>query len=120
MPGDVCSDGWRPSSGRIFPHRRCTTVSFHRQSQCSGGVTVGDYPDLHKWEAPEGVLRDYDRVWTSTSDAPREYQLACGLATLAAVVENRIYLPFGGDRIYPNLWILVLGPSSFFRKTSSI
>ena len=43
------------------------------------------------------------------------YHVACGLVVLASTVENRVYLPFGGERIYPNLWHLILGPSSFYR-----
>ena len=77
-------------------------------------------PNLSRWESPVGVLRDYEETWSPTSDAPREYHVAAGLAVIAATLENRIYLPFGGDRIYPNLWALLLGPSSFFRKSNSI
>jgi Protein of unknown function (DUF3987) len=79
-----------------------------------------DGPDLRKWEPPSGVLRDYERTWEPTTDAPREYHIAAGLAVIAATVENRVYIPFGGDRIYSNLWVLILGPSSFFRKSSCV
>ncbi len=77
-------------------------------------------PDLGTWEPPSGILAEYERLWLDTSDAPRVYHVAVGLAVLAAAVETRCYLPFGGDRLYPNLWILILGPSSFFRKSSSL
>lgn len=79
-----------------------------------------DAPDLRQWEPPIGVLRECELVWTPTSDAPREYHVAAGLAVIAATVENRVYLPFGGDRIYPNVWALLLGPSSFFRKSTCV
>jgi hypothetical protein len=79
-----------------------------------------DAPDLRKWEPPSGVLRDYEETWCATSDAPREYHIAAGLAVIAATIENRVYVPFGGDRIYPNVWALILGPSSFFRKSSCV
>jgi hypothetical protein len=55
-----------------------------------------------------------------TSDAPREYQIAAGVAVIAATIASRVYLPFGGDRLYPNVWILILGSSSFFRKSSTL
>lgn len=77
-------------------------------------------PSLTHWSPPPGALEDYIRYWTPTTDAPRLYHIACGLVTLAATVENRVYLQFGGDRIFPNLWVLILGPSSFYRKTSSL
>lgn len=81
---------------------------------------MGQGPDLGAWEPPSGILADYERVWLDTSDAPRVYHVAVGLAVLAATVETRCYLPFGGDRLYPNLWIIILGPSSFFRKSSCL
>jgi hypothetical protein len=77
-------------------------------------------PTLDHWEPPPGALEDYLRYWGPTSDAPRIYHIACGLVALAGTVENRVYLQFGGDRIYPNLFALILGPSSFYRKSSSL
>ncbi len=77
-------------------------------------------PTLDHWEAPPGALEDYLQYWGPTSDAPRVYHIACGLVALAGIVENRVYLQFGGDRIYPNLFALILGPSSFYRKSSSL
>lgn len=72
------------------------------------------------WEPPPGALEDYINYWTPTTDAPRVYHVPCGLAVLAGTLENRVYLPFGGDRLLPNLWMLILGPSSFYRKSSTL
>jgi hypothetical protein len=65
-------------------------------------------------------LPDYEEYWIPTTDAPRVYHVACALAVVSAIVERRVYLPFGGERLYPNLWILILGPSSFYRKSTCI
>jgi hypothetical protein len=62
----------------------------------------------------------YEQYWTPTTDAPREYLVACGLVTVGTVLSHRVYLPFGGDRIYPNLWVVLLGPSSTYRKTTTV
>jgi hypothetical protein len=86
-------------------------------SREEGGVTV---PDLGRWEPPSGILSDYERLWLPTSDAPRVYHVASGLVGIAACVEQRAWLTFGGDQIYPNLFAIILGPSSFFRKSSSL
>ena len=56
-------------------------------------------PDLGTWESPTGILADYERLWIKTSDAPRIYHVAAGLTVLAGAVENRVYLPFGGERL---------------------
>jgi hypothetical protein len=81
---------------------------------------VNDGVDLCAWDAGSGLLSDYEAYWLPTTDAPRVYHVAAGLVVIAAAVENRVYLPFGGERIYPNLWALVLGPSSFFRKSTVV
>jgi hypothetical protein len=83
-------------------------------------VRSAEAPDLAKWNPPAGVLDDYYWTWSPTSDAPREYFIATGLAVIAAAIENHVFLPFGGDRLYPNLWELILGPSSFYRKSSCV
>jgi hypothetical protein len=62
----------------------------------------------------------YEQYWTPTTDAPREYLVACALVTTGTVLSHRVFLPFGGDRIYPNLWVVLLGPSSTFRKTTTV
>lgn len=77
-------------------------------------------PHLGRWEPLSGVLADYEAYWTPTTDAPRVYHVAAGLVVVAATVENRVYLPFGGEHLYPNLFALLLGPSSFYRKSTCI
>lgn len=77
-------------------------------------------PDLTRWPTPRGTLSLYECYWTPTTDAPREYLIACGLATLGTVISTHSYIKFGGDRIYPNLWQVVLGPSSTYRKTTTV
>jgi hypothetical protein len=62
----------------------------------------------------------YEAYWCPTTDAPREYLIPCGLATIGTTIGNRVYIPFGGDRIYPNLWQVVLGPSSTYRKSTCV
>ena len=69
---------------------------------------------------PEGVIRDYLDYWSPTTDAPLIYHVAGALATVAGVVGNSIFLPFGGQPIYPNLWLLILGLSSLFRKSTCV
>jgi hypothetical protein len=81
---------------------------------------TGAPPFLGTWEALPGALQDYELLWTPTTDAPRVYHVAAGLSVIATVLENRVYLPFGGDRLYPNLWCLILGPSSFYRKSTAL
>jgi hypothetical protein len=77
-------------------------------------------PDLRRWEQPTGTLRLYEDYHLPTTDAPREYNIACGLAVHAALIGNNLHLPFGGQALRLNLWSLILGPSSDFRKSTTI
>jgi hypothetical protein len=79
-----------------------------------------DEPDLAKWEQPSGTLRCYEDYHLPTTDAPREYNIACALSVHAALIGNNLHLPFGGQALRLNLWALILGPSSDFRKSTTI
>jgi hypothetical protein len=63
-----------------------------------------------------GALLDYELYWSPTTDAPRVYHVACSLAVVATVLETRVYLPFGGERIYPNIWGPHPGPVVLLSK----
>jgi hypothetical protein len=77
-------------------------------------------PFLGNWSALSGIIPDYEECWIQTTDAPRVYHVACAFAVLSTIVERKVYLPFGGERLYPNLFALLLGPSSFYRKSTTI
>jgi hypothetical protein len=68
----------------------------------------------------KGFLKDYYDFAKELTDAPEHYHIFGGLSVLSAVVGNNIHLPFGPWRIYPNLWIVLLAPSSIFRKSTVI
>lgn len=67
-----------------------------------------------------GFLKDYYDFAKELTDAPEHYHIFGGLSVLSAVVGNNIHLPFGPWKIYPNLWIVLLAPSSIFRKSTVI
>ena len=68
----------------------------------------------------DGLLREYLDYAEPLSDAPLVYHLFVGLTVIGVTLGNRVYIPFGNQRIYPNLWTALLGPSSFYRKTTAI
>jgi hypothetical protein len=78
-------------------------------------------PNLTRWVTPPGsALQKYEAYWTPTTDAPREYLIPCGLAVIGTTISTNVFLPFGGDKVYPNLWAIILGPSSTFRKSTTV
>lgn len=68
----------------------------------------------------EGWLGDYLRAVTPLTDAPVEFHLASGLSALSATIGNRLYATHWGQNVYPHLWAVLVAPSSFWRKSTSI
>jgi len=68
----------------------------------------------------KGLLREYVDFASPLTDAPGGYHLAVGLTVLAALLGNRVSIPFGARRLFPNLYVTLLGRSTFSRKTTSI
>jgi hypothetical protein len=95
--------------------------AFARDPALSPGPKrkIGDGPEL-TWRPQSGVLADYVAYVEPTTDAPSVYHVFAGLVAIATIVGSAVYLPFGGERIYPNLWALILGPSSFYRKSTAL
>lgn len=56
-------------------------------------------------------------AYQERSEAPIIYQKWVGLSTLAAVLQRKVWLPWDVD-IYPNLYVVLIGPSSARKGTA--
>lgn len=55
--------------------------------------------------------------YTTSSEPPTSYHQWCGLAVIAGALQRRVYLQQGLERtIYPNLYVILVGPSGRTRK----
>lgn len=55
--------------------------------------------------------------YTDNSESPISYHTWCGLATIAGALQRKVYLRWGiGQIIYPNLYVVLIGPSGKTRK----
>ncbi len=66
-------------------------------------------------------VRRYVRYAQSRTDAPPQYHEALALVQLSAVVGRSVHIPLAAkpDGMFCNLWLLMLGDSTLFRKTTS-
>lgn len=64
--------------------------------------------------------REYAAWADSFTDAPPQYHRAIGYWIVSTLLGRSVWLPLGDDNLYPNLWLLVLGPSSYFRKSTAM
>ena len=54
------------------------------------------------------------------TDAPDIYHLFSFLTVIGALLEKRTFIYYSSKRVYPNLWVVLVGKSSLFRKSTSI
>lgn len=59
--------------------------------------------------------------FTENTESPISYHVWCGLSVIAGALQRRVYLRWGlGRVIYPNLYIVLVGPSGRTRKGVAI
>lgn len=66
----------------------------------------------------EGFIRDYFDWVEPTTDAPAHFHLPAALTCVSGALGNRVYVPFGSMNAWPNLYSVLVCPSSRFRKSS--
>ena len=49
-------------------------------------------------------------AYVENTEAPREFWHWAGVSTIASALQRKIWLPFGIERYYPNLYIIIIGP----------
>lgn len=68
----------------------------------------------------KGWLDNY-LIYTDNSESPLSYHTWCGLSVIAGALQRRVYLRWGlGRVIYPNLYVVLIGPSGRTRKGVAI
>jgi hypothetical protein len=67
-----------------------------------------------------GWLENYLQ-YTENSESPLSYHTWCGLSVIAGALQRKVYLRWGlGRVVYPNLYIVLIGPSGRTRKGVAI
>lgn len=71
--------------------------------------------------ADRGFLRSYVEYCADTTDAPHIFHLGVGVAILGAALGNNVRIPsWARQEIYPNVWLVLIAPSGFMRKSASL
>lgn len=59
--------------------------------------------------------------YTDNSESPLSYHIWCGLSTIAGALQRKVYLKWGiAEVIYPNLYVVLIGPSGKTRKGTAL
>jgi len=62
----------------------------------------------------------YRQYAEQVTDAPIEFHKFLAIVTAGVQIGRARYLQFGHQRIYPNFYIIILAPSSFYRKSTAL
>jgi len=68
----------------------------------------------------DSFLNKYVEYASSITDSPLPFHQFVGIATWGAILGRSRYIQFGDSQIFPNFWIMILAPSSFFRKSTAL
>jgi len=70
--------------------------------------------------APMNFVERYT-AWAETfTDAPPQFHRFVGYWVLSTLLGRRVYMHLGDDWLFPNLWLVILAPSSFYRKSTAL
>jgi hypothetical protein len=50
------------------------------------------------------------------TESPTQYHLWCGISAIAAALQRKAYIVWGTETIFPNMYIVLIGPSGKCRK----
>jgi len=71
--------------------------------------------------ADKGFLRSYVDYCADSTDAPHIFHLGVGVGILGAALGNNVRVPsWARQEIYPNVWLVLIAPSGFMRKSASL
>lgn len=56
----------------------------------------------------------------SFTDAPPQFHRFVAYWMLSSLLGRRVYMHLGDEWLFPNLWLVVLAPSSFYRKSTAL
>jgi hypothetical protein len=70
--------------------------------------------------ADEGFLRSFIDYASEQTDSPKKFLLMSGLVALTGAIGNKVWVRAWGQRVFPNLWVILVAPSGIYRKNTAI
>ena len=60
------------------------------------------------------------REYAEETESPRDFWMWCGIFSISAALQRKVWLPFGMSRTYPNLYIMIIAPPGWCRKATPV
>lgn len=67
-----------------------------------------------------GTLREYYDYAKELTDSPEHFHLFVGMGIIGTAIGRNAWIPFGAVNLYPNIFMVLLASSSFYRKSTSL
>lgn len=64
--------------------------------------------------------RAFLETYENTTDAPLDYLLTALLPAIGGLISLKRWIQWGNKKIYPNIWIMLVGASTNMRKSTSL
>lgn len=58
--------------------------------------------------------------WAEETETPRSFWIWSGISTIASAIQRKVWLPFGMETLYPNLYIMLVAPPGRCRKGAPV
>ncbi len=65
-------------------------------------------------------IEDFPDYCETLTDAPRIYKEESAIDILSSIIGRRVYLQWGEDKIFPNIYKIYIGKSTAFRKSTNL
>lgn len=85
-----------------------------------GGAPKPEKPKKQTERVLEGNWLNYYNEYTRESESPDAFHLWTGLSVIASAVRRNVWLNQGTYILYPNLYVILVGPPGRVRKSTSI
>ncbi|MDY6987952.1 MAG: DUF3987 domain-containing protein [Thermodesulfobacteriota bacterium] len=85
----------------------------------AGQLYTDDKADVDKLIPGRGLFRDYLSFTSTFSEAPPVFHIFTMAHTVSCILGRSLWIQQGMDRVYPNLFTLLVAPSSLYKKSSS-
>lgn len=108
---------------RVRQSQRATIVTPGRNARLLQGRP--DEPGIDRWPAPppevyHGWFGGYLELVHETTEAPDQFHLAAALTVVGAYAGRKVFTRHASGRIFPNLYTVLVGPSSESKKDTAI
>jgi len=68
----------------------------------------------------DDIIKSYLDYALPTTDAPKIFHQVSAMVMLSTILGRKVYFIYGTQNIFVNMWVILIAPSSTYRKSTSI